>query len=75
MSVCKWYEACPIKLFIDEGMLDKKWAENYCLKGNKKCARYIKEEKHEYHPDNMLPDGTIDTTLNLKIINQFKEKR
>jgi hypothetical protein len=41
------------------GKLDSCWVENYCLAGNKNCARYIMEEKGEFHPDNMLPDGSI----------------
>ncbi len=63
--VCKWYDVCPIHFYTDEGKLDRHWVEEYCLsKDNwKNCKRYIMEEKGEYHPDNMLPDGTIDDTL------------
>ncbi len=63
MNICKWYEMCPVKYFTDRGMLDKKWVENYCLKGDKECKRYIMEENGRPHPDNMLPDGTIDGSL------------
>jgi hypothetical protein len=41
------------------GKLDFYWVETYCLVGNKNCIRYQMEEKGEFHPDNMLPDGTI----------------
>lgn len=58
-KVCKWYFCCPIKKFTDLGKLDTYWVENYCLAGNKKCVRYLMEEKGEFHPDNMLPDGSI----------------
>lgn len=60
---CKWYFVCPIKFYTDDGKLDKKWVKNYCLIGNKNCIRYQKEESGEDHPDNMLPDGTIDSNL------------
>ncbi len=63
MSVCKWYHVCPVKYYTGEGKLDSKWVENYCLKGNKACKRYIMEEKGQPHPDNMLPDGTIGENL------------
>ena len=56
---CKWYPVCPIKTYTEEGRLDRYWIENYCLVNNRKCIRYRMEEKGEYHPDNMLPDGTI----------------
>ncbi len=58
-KACKWYNTCPIKKFTDQGKLEKYWVENYCLGGNKNCIRYQMEERGEYHPDNMLPDGTI----------------
>jgi len=57
---CKWYTVCPIKRFTERGLLDKKWVETYCLKANNQCVRYQMEEKGHYHPDNMLPDGSID---------------
>jgi hypothetical protein len=56
---CKWYQVCPIKYYTDKGILDDFWVKNYCLIGNKECVRYIMEERGEYHPDNMLPDGSI----------------
>jgi hypothetical protein len=31
--------------------------------GNKDCVRYQKEERGEYHPDNMLPNGEIKEDL------------
>jgi len=60
---CKWFSVCPMKSFHKKGLLDKKWIDNYC-KGNwKGCTRYQMEERGEYHPDNMLPDGSIDQSL------------
>ena len=56
---CKWFSVCPMKRFYDQGKLDKKWIDLYC-KGNwKNCIRYQMEENGRYHPDNMLPNGTI----------------
>jgi predicted metallo-beta-lactamase superfamily hydrolase len=60
---CKWYYSCPIKEFTDQGELERYWIENYCLVSNKNCLRYQMEEKGEYHPDNMLPNGKIRKDL------------
>lgn len=56
---CKWYDACPVKYHTDRGGLERYWIENYCLVSNKNCIRYQMEESGRYHPDNMLPDGSI----------------
>ncbi len=60
---CKWYPICPITYYIKQGLLDPKWGENYCLIGNHDCIRYQMEEQGKFHPDQMLPDGTIDKSL------------
>lgn len=60
---CKWYQVCPMKYFYENNRLDRKWIEKYCFGDWYKCIRYQKEEKGVYHPDNMLPDGTIDERL------------
>jgi len=52
-----------MKFFYEQGKLDKKWIQEYCYSNWKKCARYKMEEDGEYHPDNMLPDGSIDKDL------------
>jgi hypothetical protein len=44
-------------------MLERKWVEDYCLIGNKKCIRYQKEESGVFHPDNLLPNGEIRQEL------------
>ena len=62
-EVCKWYYCCPIKYFVEEGKLEKKWIEFYCLVGNKECVRYNLEKTGVYHPDNMLPNGEIREDL------------
>ena len=60
---CKWFSICPMKRFYEEKRLDSRWIEMYC-KGNwKQCVRYDMEEKGEYHPDYMLPDGSLDSDL------------
>ncbi len=58
-KICKWYNCCPIKIFVEEGKISQEWEEKYCLIGNKACQRYQLEEKGIYHPDNMLPNGKI----------------
>jgi hypothetical protein len=62
-KTCKWYYCCPIKYFVDQGKLDRKWVEEYCLVGNKNCVRYQMEESGEHHPNNMLPNGEIREDL------------
>lgn len=56
---CKWFPVCPMKRFYEQGKLNKKWINQYCMGDWQNCIRYQMEEKGEYHPDNMLPDGTI----------------
>ncbi len=60
---CKWYYACPIRQYTEKGKLERYWIENYCLVNNNNCIRYQMEEKGRYHPDNLLPDGTIRNDL------------
>lgn len=60
---CKWLPACPIKHFYETGRLDRKWIELYCRGDWKKCVRYEMEELGHYHPDWMLPDGSLDGKL------------
>ena len=62
-DICVWFGVCPLKKFYEQGKLDKKWIENYCLGDYLKCIRKKMEEEGAYHPDNMLPDGTIDENL------------
>ena len=62
-KTCKWYPVCPIKYFVDQGKLDPKWVEEYCLVENKNCVRYQMEENGEFHPENMLPNGDIKQDL------------
>lgn len=61
--MCKWYTVCPMKRFTERGLLDRHWVEQYCFGDNTTCVRYQKEERGEWHPDTMLPDGSIDETL------------
>ncbi len=61
--ICKWFQVCPMKRFYEQDKLDKKWIDNYCKGDWNNCVRFQMEEKGKYHPDNMLPDGNIDSTL------------
>ncbi len=63
LSECKWYPVCPMKGFFENGLLDRSWVELYCKGDWKSCIRYKLEEKGEFHPDWMLPDGSLDTKL------------
>ena len=62
-NTCKWYPVCPMKYYFERGELDEKWVREYCHGNWKSCVRYQMEERGEFHPDNMLPDGTIDEGL------------
>jgi len=64
---CKWYPVCPMKRFCEEGKLDKKWIELYCKGDWESCVRYQMEEKGEFHPDWMLPDGSLDERLHKEV--------
>jgi hypothetical protein len=52
---------CPIKRATNQGLIDKKWIENYCLNppNNRNCKRYQMEEQGMAHSDYMLPDGSF----------------
>jgi uracil-DNA glycosylase family 4 len=63
MVDCKWFLACPIKKFYEEGKIDKKWIELYCKGDWKSCVRYHMEERGQPHPDWMLPDGSLNERL------------
>ena len=52
-----------MKYYTDNGLLEKKWVRDYCNGIWQECIRYLLEENGTYHPDNMLPDGTIDQDL------------
>jgi len=62
-DVCEWYDVCPLKRFYEEGRLDEKWIREYCHSGYSRCVRKKMEDEGLYHPDNMMPDGTIDEEL------------
>lgn len=52
-----------MKTFYEEGKLDKKWIDLYCKGDWDNCVRYRMEETGQFHSDNMMPDGSIDETL------------
>ncbi|MBN2412844.1 uracil-DNA glycosylase [candidate division KSB1 bacterium] len=60
---CKWYSCCPMKRFYEQGSLPRKWIALYCKGLWQSCTRYQMEENGEYHPDWMLPDGSLDKNL------------
>ena len=60
---CKWYQVCPMKRFYENGKIDKKWIRLYCKGDWENCVRYQMEEEGRFHPDWMLPDGTLDERL------------
>ena len=60
---CKWRQVCPMTRYYQEGKLDRRWIELFCKGDWESCKRYQMEEEGIWHPDNMLPDGSIDETL------------
>jgi len=64
-KICKWYNICPMKRYFEEGKLDIKWIDGYCKGNYNRCIRREMEEEGQYHPDNMLSDGTIDKKLKI----------
>ncbi len=62
-KICKWYSTCPMKRFYEEGKLEEHWIERYCKGNYRRCVRYKLEERGEYHPDNMLPNGEVGEGL------------
>jgi hypothetical protein len=64
---CKWYNLCPLRRFEKQGKLAQSWAHNFCKSNNnwQNCKRYQLEEKGIYHPDNMLPTGEIDDSIEI----------
>ena len=62
---CKWLEYCPLRGFEKQGLIDNRWRNHYCESETnwKNCKRYQMTEKKEPHPDNMMPDGTIDEKI------------
>jgi len=62
---CKWYSVCPMREFERQGRIDSKWAKKYCKTDDnwQNCKRYQLQEQSVYHPDNMLPNGEIDETI------------
>ncbi|MFP4548282.1 MAG: uracil-DNA glycosylase [Fidelibacterota bacterium] len=62
-QTCKWFPVCPMKAFYEAGKLDSRWIKNFCQGNWPECVRYQQEEAGIYHPDNMLPDGSIMKNL------------
>lgn len=60
---CKWFPVCPMKFYWEQGKIDKYWIKQYCFGNREECIRYQKEEAGIYHPDNMMPDGQINSKL------------
>lgn len=63
LKECRWFRVCPMKRFYESGQLDEKWIALYCQGDWSRCVRYQMEKKGEYHPDWMLPDGSLAEQL------------
>jgi len=63
---CRWIDVCPLRAYEKKGLISERWKKEYCKTDDnwKNCRRYQMTEKCEHHPDNMMPDGTINKSLN-----------
>jgi DNA polymerase len=62
-SHCHWYPLCPMRRFFKKGLLPYEWIDAYCKGDWHQCVRYRLEAEGRYHPDWMLPDGSLDISL------------
>lgn len=64
-NICRWYNSTSgMKRAFDRGLLDRKWIDDYCLRGGRGCVRKQRFEGEGYvSPDYILPDGAADETL------------
>lgn len=60
---CRWYSVCPMRRYQAQGLLRDDQVDPWCRGEWASCVRFQKEERGEYHPDNMLPDGSIYENL------------
>lgn len=62
---CRWYSVCPLRRLEREGQLPTCWAQDYCrtMDNWRHCRRYQLEQEGIPHPDNMLPNGDIDKSI------------
>ncbi|MDD5086153.1 MAG: uracil-DNA glycosylase [Candidatus Nanoarchaeia archaeon] len=62
---CKWLKICPLRRLEKQGKITDKWKKEYCSteKNWMNCKRYKYEEEGKYHPDNMMPDGSINKNI------------
>ncbi len=52
-----------MKKYYEKGKINKIWIDDYCKGSWLNCIRYKMEEKSKYHPDWMMPDGSINKEL------------
>ena len=64
-SRCRWYDRTSgMKRAYDNGLLDRKWIDEYCLNRGRGCVRKNRFENEGYvSPDYVLPDGTVDEKI------------
>lgn len=62
-AVCRWFPVCPMNYYHVQGELTDEQIFPYCKGDWFACERYKMEENGILHPDNMLPDGSIDESL------------
>ncbi len=55
-----------MRRYHEKGLIEPEWIYRYCKGENKTCIRYQMEESGQYHPDYMMPDGSIRESLRNK---------
>jgi len=51
----------PVERDYDRGVPGYRWIDEYRRFEWRRCARFRMEERGEYHPDWMPPEGSLDT--------------
>jgi DNA polymerase len=52
-----------MKDYYESGRLAAHWVRDFCFGDFDGCSRYQLEESGKWHPDWMLPDGSLDERL------------
>lgn len=62
---CEHFDTCPLRKFEKAGKISDKWKNEFCAteKNWVNCVRYQETKKGIPHPDNKLPDGSVDKNL------------
>ncbi|MGI5818393.1 MAG: uracil-DNA glycosylase [Armatimonadota bacterium] len=68
--ICRWYnETSAIKRASDAGLIERRWVEQYCLRGGEGCVRKRRfEQEGVVSPDYVLPDGSESSAIKRRML-------